>query len=49
MFLDESLRRFDVVYPAAGSPNSAIGLTLADLERLSQASGWVDIAAGWRR
>jgi len=49
VFLDESLRRFDVVYPAAGSPNSAIGLTLADLERLSQASGWVDIAAGWRR
>ncbi len=48
VFLDESLRRFDIVYPAAGSANSAIGLTLADLERLSQASGWVDLATGWR-
>ncbi len=48
VFLDESLRRFEVVYPAAGSPNSAIGLTLADLEQLSGSQGWVDITSGWR-
>lgn len=43
VWLDESLKRFDVVYPAAGSPQSAIGLGLEDLERLSSASGWVDV------
>lgn len=43
VFLDESLRRFDTVYPAAGGPNTAIELTIADLERLSGAEGWVSV------
>ncbi|MBE6636200.1 MAG: YbaK/EbsC family protein [Ruminococcaceae bacterium] len=43
VYLDESLRRFDVVYPAAGSGNSAIPMTTEELERVSQAIGWVDV------
>jgi prolyl-tRNA editing enzyme YbaK/EbsC (Cys-tRNA(Pro) deacylase) len=42
-YLDESLRRFDMVYPAAGSASSAIGLTIPELEELSQPAGWVDV------
>ena len=42
-YLDESLRRFDVVYPAAGTPNSAVRLTVEGLERASEAAGWVDV------
>lgn len=48
VYLDESLRRFDVVYPAAGSANSAVPTTLDELERLSGAEGWVDVAVSWR-
>lgn len=44
VYLDASLRRFDVVYPAAGSGNSAIGLTLPELEAASDAAGWVDVS-----
>ena len=47
-YLDISLRRFDTVFPAAGSSNSAIELTLGELERFSGARGWVDVAKGWR-
>lgn len=43
VYLDESLRRFDAVYPAAGSGNSAIRMTLEELETVSRALGWVDI------
>ena len=43
VWLDESLRRFDLVYPAAGTSNSAAKLTLAELEQASQALGWVDV------
>ena len=42
-FLDESLRRFDVVYPAAGTAASAVRLTIDELERASEAAGWVDV------
>ena len=48
VWLDESLRRFDTVFPAAGSSNSAIELTLPELERFSKALGWVDVGKGWR-
>ena len=48
VFLDESLRRFDTVWPAAGSSNSAIELTCEELERVSGARGWVDVGRGWR-
>lgn len=42
-YLDESLRRFDVVLPAAGSDNNCVVLTLEELERASRAAGWVDV------
>ena len=40
---DESLKRFDYVYPAAGSSNSAIKLTLEELEKYSNYVKWVDV------
>ena len=43
VYLDESLRRFDTVYPAAGTAASAVMLTLSELERASEADGWVDV------
>ncbi|PRI11843.1 YbaK/EbsC family protein [Leucobacter massiliensis] len=46
VLLDESLRRFDVVYPAAGTPSSAVRLRVDELERLTGAEGWVDVTAG---
>ena len=43
-YLDASLRRFDTVFPACGSSNSAIELTNDELERAAQNfSGWVDV------
>ena len=44
VYLDESLKRFEVVYPAAGSPSSAVKLTLEELERASKAEGWVAVS-----
>ena len=43
IYLDLSLKRFDYVYPAAGSSNSAIKLTLAELEKYSNFIKWVDV------
>lgn len=43
VFLDESLKRFDKVYPAAGSSNSAIGLTIDELEKYSGYEKWIDV------
>lgn len=43
VYLDESLRRFTTVYPAAGSPSSAVRLTLDELETAAQPLGWVDV------
>ena len=43
VYLDESLRAFDIVYPAAGNSASGVRLTVEELERASQASGWVDV------
>ncbi len=47
VYLDASLRRFESVYPACGSANSAIRLTLKELERASRALGWVDVCKDW--
>jgi len=44
VYLDESLKRFDIVYPAAGSGNSAVELSIRELELLSGSSGWMDLA-----
>ena len=43
VYLDESLKRFDTVFPAAGSANSAIELTCEELFALSRAREWVDV------
>ena len=43
VYLDESLKRFDTVYPACGSSNSAIEVTLPELERFSGFKGWVHV------
>ena len=43
VYLDESLRRFDTVYPAAGDDHSAVKLTIAELEDVADAAGWVDV------
>lgn len=47
VYLDESLRRFDIVYPACGSANSAVRLSIPELESASKSSGWVDVCKGW--
>lgn len=43
VYLDESLRRFETVFPAVGSANSAIELTLEELYRCSGATAWIDV------
>ena len=48
VYLDESLKRFETVYPAAGSSNSAIEMTLEELEKYSGSLGWIDVCKGWR-
>jgi len=48
VYLDESLRRFLTVFPAAGSSNSAIELTIPELETHSHATTWVDVCKAWQ-
>ena len=48
VYLDESLKRFPTVFPAAGSSNSAIELTIAELETYSRFTAWVDVCKGWQ-
>ena len=43
VYLDESLRRFETVFPACGSGNSAIELTIPELEKYSGFTAWVDV------
>ena len=43
VYLDESLKRFEVVYPAAGNDHSAVRLTIPELEAASDAKGWVEV------
>lgn len=43
VWLDESLKRFETVFPACGSSNSAIELTLEELEQFAQPLGWVNV------
>lgn len=43
VYLDASLKRFDIVYPAAGTDHSAVRLTPEELLRASRAAGWVDV------
>lgn len=43
VYLDESLKRFETVYPACGSSNSAIELTTDELWKFAHAKAWVDV------
>lgn len=43
VYLDESLKRFETVFPACGSSNSAIELTIPELEKYAGEEGWVDV------
>lgn len=47
VYLDVSLKRFESVYPACGSSNSAVKLSIEELERASGFKDWVDIGKGW--
>ncbi len=49
VYLDESLKRFETVFPAAGSSNSAIELSIPELERYSGFAAWVDVCKNWER
>jgi len=44
VYLDESLKRFDIVYPAAGTRNSAVKVTVEELERAARPVGWVNVS-----
>lgn len=48
VYLDESLKRFETVFPACGSSNSAIELTIAELEKYSDFTAWVDVCKAWQ-
>ena len=47
-YLDISLKRFDTVFPAAGSAKSAVKLTPTELYEYSKALGWVDLCKDWQ-
>ncbi|MEA4994109.1 MAG: YbaK/EbsC family protein [Oscillibacter sp.] len=47
IYLDASMRRFDTIFPAAGSSNSAVEMTCDELEKLSGGT-WVDVCKAWR-
>ena len=43
VYLDESLKRFEIVYPAAGNDHSAVKLTIVELEEVAGACGWINV------
>ncbi|MCD2491498.1 YbaK/EbsC family protein [Lacrimispora sp. NSJ-141] len=47
-YLDESLRRFETVFPAAGSASSAVEMTCEELYLCGNAEGWIDVCKGWQ-
>lgn len=47
VYLDESLKRFETVFPACGSSNSAIELTIKELEQYANYAAWIDVCKGW--
>ena len=48
VYCDVSLQRFDTVFPACGSGNSAIELTIPQLELYARCTEWVDVCKGWQ-
>lgn len=49
IYLDESLKKWDIVYPAAGDDHSAVKLTVPELEKISGAEAWVDVCKEVRK
>lgn len=47
VYLDDSMKRFETMFPACGSSNSAIELTLNDLEKISKCKMWIDVCKNW--
>ena len=47
VYLDISLKRFETVFPACGSTNSAIELTIPELEQYSGFASWIDVCKAW--
>ena len=48
IYLDESLKRFTTVFPACGSSNSAIELTIPELEQYAPFISWIDVCKDWQ-
>jgi prolyl-tRNA editing enzyme YbaK/EbsC (Cys-tRNA(Pro) deacylase) len=48
VYLDVSLKRFETVFPACGSANSGIEMTIPELERCSNTAGWIDVCKAWQ-
>jgi len=48
VYLDESIKRFETVFPAAGSGNSAIELSIPEMEKYSGYTTWVDVCKAWQ-
>ena len=48
IYLDESLKRFETVFPACGSSNSAIELTIPELEKYSSYLAWIGVCKAWQ-
>ena len=48
VYLDISMQRFETVFPACGSSNSAIELTCDELAKYSNSQEWVDVCKGWQ-
>lgn len=47
VYLDRSLKRFETVYPAAGSSSSAVRLSCEELFQTSGAKDWIDVCKAW--
>lgn len=47
VYLDISLKRFETVFPACGSANSAIELTIPELEQYAGYISWIDVCKAW--
>ena len=48
VYLDNSLKRFKTVFPACGSSNSAIELSIEELEKYSGYVSWIDVCKNWQ-
>ena len=48
VYLDVSMKRFEKIYPACGTSNSAVELTPAELEVCSEPVGWIDVCKNWQ-